>query len=187
MQRKKQDAKDNFAAADLNRSEEAFMGFYQTMKPKLSRYLLVCAREVSLAEELFQETFKRFIRKLRRGGDIDNPRKYLFTCARSVFLDYLRREGRSKQALSQGREKIFIRPLASGDSQRVSAEESTRLAAGVEALPLAQREVLVLRIFEDFSFEDIARHCREPYNTVVSRYRYAIEKLRRYMESFSNE
>ena len=45
-------------------------------------------------------------------------------------------------------------------------------------LPAEQREVVHLKVFEGMTFQEIADLCGESINTVASRYRYAIEKLR---------
>lgn len=51
------------------------------------------------------------------------------------------------------------------------------------SLPLAQREVLVLRFYQELSLEEIARACRCSANTVKSRLRLALVKLRRELEA----
>ena len=53
------------------------------------------------------------------------------------------------------------------------------LEAALQHLPEAQREVLVLRIWGDLTFADIATTLGESINTIASRYRYAIDALRR--------
>jgi RNA polymerase sigma-70 factor (ECF subfamily) len=50
-------------------------------------------------------------------------------------------------------------------------------------LPPERREVVHLKIFEGMTFQDIADLCDESINTVASRYRYAIEKMRALMNA----
>jgi RNA polymerase sigma-70 factor (ECF subfamily) len=56
------------------------------------------------------------------------------------------------------------------------------VAAALARIPDEQREVIVLRIFEGLSFREIAAVSGQSINTVASRYRYGIEKMRALME-----
>lgn len=104
-------------------------------------------------------------------------RPFLFTTARHLAVDWLRREKRGRAALVRRREDSFFAPRAeeSVASRSADPEETSRLLHG---LPPAQREVVVLRALVGLRFGEIASLLRVPENTVVSRFRYGIEKLR---------
>jgi RNA polymerase sigma-70 factor (ECF subfamily) len=57
-------------------------------------------------------------------------------------------------------------------------EERLALEEALRALPADQREVVHLKTFEGLTFQEIAELTDESINTIASRYRYAIEKLR---------
>jgi len=59
---------------------------------------------------------------------------------------------------------------------------ASQLARALGELPDEQREVIALKIFQDFSFREIASVCGLSINTAASRYRYGIEKLRASLE-----
>jgi RNA polymerase sigma-70 factor (ECF subfamily) len=63
-------------------------------------------------------------------------------------------------------------------SQAIRDEELRRLADALAVLPYEQREVIVLRLQGDLTFRVIAAAQGESINTVQSRYRYGIDKLR---------
>jgi RNA polymerase sigma-70 factor (ECF subfamily) len=52
------------------------------------------------------------------------------------------------------------------------------LETALASLPVEQREVVVLKVYEGLSFKEIAELTDISINTIASRYRYAIEKLR---------
>jgi len=54
-------------------------------------------------------------------------------------------------------------------------------------LPVDQREVLILKIYDEMTFKEIANTVGASINTVASRYRYGIEKLREALEVSEND
>ena len=59
------------------------------------------------------------------------------------------------------------------------ADERDSLSAALQGLPVKQREVVVLKIYESMTFEEIGSMLRISVNTAASRYRYGIERLRK--------
>ncbi|MES2697211.1 MAG: sigma-70 family RNA polymerase sigma factor [Verrucomicrobiota bacterium] len=142
--------------------------------------LLLCARQWTRsavdAEDVVQEAFVRFWRHQRElPGE---PMALLVTSVRRAAFDLARRDGRRT-----GREE---RALAGGDEERVAhfqttLEDDERRAAVEDAmrrLPPEQREVLVLKIWGELTFDQIARELELSPNTAASRYRYALAALR---------
>jgi RNA polymerase sigma-70 factor (ECF subfamily) len=60
-----------------------------------------------------------------------------------------------------------------------SEEEMRRVQAALELLPTAQREVLVLHVWGELTFAEVAAVLKVSPNTAASRYRYALTSLRR--------
>jgi RNA polymerase sigma-70 factor (ECF subfamily) len=76
---------------------------------------------------------------------------------------------------SPGEEILEAAPEVSAP---IAAEDRLALDAAIRALPPEQREVIHLHVFEGLTFKEVALATGEPANTVASRYRYALEKLR---------
>ena len=95
---------------------------------------------------------------------------------RSVAIDRLRRRrvSAAAQANRAARARIFRLPAAPG------SPDPERLAQALALLPVEQREVLVLRVWGEMSYQDIAPRQRTvaPLGTVHSRYRVGMERLR---------
>jgi RNA polymerase sigma-70 factor (ECF subfamily) len=124
------------------------------------------------AEDVVQEAFVRFWRTRERVLD---PTAYLFGCVKHVALDGLRgrrrQERRDMAAARPEAEPLFVDPLEQ-DERRAAIEASLR------ELPLGQAEVVVMKIWGGLTFPQIAEALELPTNTVASRYRYAIARLR---------
>jgi RNA polymerase sigma-70 factor (ECF subfamily) len=124
------------------------------------------------AEDVVQEAFVRFWRSRHR---VTDPAAYLYACVKHCALDW--RRGRLRQAR---REAAAARPEA--ETWFVGPLEQQERRAAIEAallrLPEDQREVLVLRIWGGLPFPQIAATLGASANTVASRYRYALAKLR---------
>jgi len=141
--------------------------------------MLLLARQIvparADAEDVVQEAFIRFWGARDRATD---PVAYLFACVRSAALDWRRmgtRRGR--------REEAAARPESPGDASlfEPAVERDERRAAiemAVAALPEAQREVLVMKVWAKLSFPQIGLALGIPADTAASRYRYALAKLR---------
>lgn len=141
--------------------------------------LLLCARQwtrsAADAEDALQEGFVRFWRRQRAlGGD---PLGLVLTSIRRAAVDEARarsrRGAREEQfgSLAEGAPPLFER-LVEGDERRCEIE------AALARLPAEQREVLVLKIWGELTFAEIAAQRGLSLNTVASRYRYALAALR---------
>jgi RNA polymerase sigma-70 factor (ECF subfamily) len=132
--------------------------------------------DVNAAQDAVHDVFVAFAQspeRLRLAGSL---RSYLTTCVANLARDRLR-AGRRQAASSQEVEPQTdeqTMPL----SRVIQDEELRRLAEAFATLPYEQREVLVLHLKGDLTFREVARLQGVSINTVQSRYRYGIDKLR---------
>jgi len=126
------------------------------------------------AEELVQEAFIRFWRT--RDG-VRDPRAYLYQTVRSVAVD----AARSRQARKAREDTHAARrcksPQFACDLER--EERRQQIEAALARLPVEQTEVVVLKIWSALTFAQIAEVTSTPPGTVASRYRYALDNLRK--------
>lgn len=140
----------------------------------LFRYALALAGSAEDAEDAVQEVFARIAREVKRLRKIENLRAYLYTSTRNAAFSILRaRKHRGE-----------LEESACVEWQETPGIDSSAIAASIvcEAfpkLPADQREVLVLKIFDNMTFREIAETIGVPLNTVTARYRYGIDRLRR--------
>ncbi|HXU70041.1 MAG TPA: RNA polymerase sigma factor [Polyangia bacterium] len=160
----------------------------------LFNFILRFVRDTAQAEDVTQETFLRLV----KGADAyERQAKFttwLYTIARNLCVDASRRGKHRKAAsldapLSDDDGAASLLDLlpdgtAGVDRQAQSRELGLRLRQAIEALPDEQREIFLLREVADLQFNEIAKVIGCPENTVKSRMRYALEKLREALEEY---
>jgi RNA polymerase sigma-70 factor, ECF subfamily len=156
-------------------------------------FILRFVRDAAQAEDVMQETFLRVIKS---AADYERQAKFttwLYTIARNLCVDASRR-GKHRKAASLdapiGNEdgSALIDLVADGkdgaDRQAIDGELRVRLQKAIDSLPDEQREIFMLRELADLQFNEIAKVVGCPENTVKSRMRYALEKLREALEEY---
>jgi RNA polymerase sigma-70 factor (ECF subfamily) len=139
--------------------------------PRLRRYARALVGDRSSADDLVQDTLERAWAKLhlyRHGTDL---RAWLFTVMHNVHVNQVR-AARPADPLEDEMPELAQR-APQGDALLVRD-----LERAMGALPLAQRQVLLLVALEDLSYEETARALDIPIGTVMSRLARAREKLR---------
>lgn len=165
----------------------ALMARYQN---RLYRYLLRLVRQPEEAEDLFQQTWLRVAERIRSYDPERNFDAWLFTLARNLSFDYLRRNrpySLDEPAAGDAPGDTPASRLASGEpaplDSLLARERTVHLAAALEELPVVYREVLSLRFEEEMKLEEIAVVLAAPLSTVKSRLRRALVQLRTILES----
>jgi RNA polymerase sigma-70 factor (ECF subfamily) len=143
-------------------------------------------QDQDIADDLFQETFIKIIKSLRR-SNYEEKGKFLpwaMRVANNTTLDYFRREVRKKEVRSTGEYTVFD---TYGESDRpieadwIEAQIGEDLKKLISYLPEEQRQVLELRMFCAYSFKEIAEETGVSINTALGRMRYAIGNIQKLM------
>ena len=149
---------------------------WQTCFSQLAPGLLLFARQwvrsAADAEDVVQEAFVKF---WRRNHNIDN-RPLLYATVRSIALDFLRRNSRRARRES---EVVFESDQTVEPTFDTADDRQLALVSAMDGLPVEQREVLVMKIWNDLTFAQIAEALRISQNTAASRYRYALAALKK--------
>lgn len=141
---------------------------YDAYSTAVYRQALAILGSTADAEDVVQDVFLQLVR--RRGYPILELKAYLLTAARHQACSALRR--RQREAPAEDLEPGW--PGGAGDfGDRAAVRQA------LEALPAEQREVVRLKVYEQMTFAEIGRAVRASANTVASRYRYALGKLRK--------
>jgi RNA polymerase sigma-70 factor (ECF subfamily) len=156
---------------------------YDAHAQALYGFLLNLTRNEADTRDLLQEVFAKLVRKpdLLRG--VTEPRAFLLRLAHNAAIDLVRRvQARGNVITRLGDEPIF----ASTDDPDVRAFRAA-LTAALAELPIEQRAVVHLKLWEGFTFESIAETLDVPLNTAASRYRYGLDKLRERLRPLYDE
>ncbi|QNN48087.1 RNA polymerase sigma factor [Thermomonas brevis] len=157
----------------------AFERLYARHRLKLYRYLLRQLRDNALADEFFQDVWQKVI-AARAGWQPDAGfATWLYTIAHHRLGDHWRALKHRPAAPADADERLAR--LADADTpERVLSEFERRrqLQLALDGLPEEQREVLLLRLEQELTLEEIGEVTGVGRETVKSRLRYAMDKLR---------
>ena len=129
------------------------------------------------AEDVLQTVFVRIVRKRRRLAKARCLDAYVFRIARNEAVRFINRRKKDKSAAPVNESWLVL-----DESSRESGDLAERLQKVLARLPQAQREVIVMKIYRQKTFLEIAQLLRLSQYTVASRYRYGMEKLRAMLE-----
>jgi RNA polymerase sigma-70 factor (ECF subfamily) len=146
------------------------------------------------AEDLVQETCVRAIKGLAQRGIENDPKVWLFTILRHVWINDWRRRTKGPQFISLGKnrdEDGALEQWLSDDRERPDDNLERNLLAetirtAIARLPAGFREVVILRYFEEFSYRQIATILGCPAGTVMSRLNRARAELRATLDKKNN-
>jgi RNA polymerase sigma-70 factor (ECF subfamily) len=145
-------------------------------------YALVLTRNHAEAEDLVQETYLRAIEAIGRLRAGSNVRGWLFTILRNIWLNQLRKRRNGPQMIDlEGGDGIVnsvVEPSKDSYDLYVSQKETEEVRAAIQKLPAEFREIVLLREYEDLSYQEIASVLDCPVGTVMSRLARARTKLR---------
>ncbi|KFL37610.1 RNA polymerase sigma factor [Arenimonas donghaensis] len=157
----------------------AFETLYARHRLRLFRHLQRQLRDASLAEELFQDVWQRVISARERYRPDAKFSTWLHQIAHNRLADHWRAKSHRPDAPEDAREQAEQLPDPDSPERQLSAfEERRRLQLALEELPADQREVLLLRLEQELTLEEIGEITGVGRETVKSRLRYAMDKLR---------
>lgn len=149
---------------------------YQDHRQGLYTLALAVTRCPGRAEDAVQEAFARlWSRGATPSGD---PVAYVYAAVRNAAIDQVRRQppARPPEVAS-----IYNGLPADPAARAVTAEQHRAVREAVEALPAAQRESVVMKIYGGLTFRQMADALGEPLPTVAARYRRALDVLGRHI------
>ncbi len=129
------------------------------------------------AEDVLQAVFVRIVRKRRYLAAARCLDAYVYQIARNEATSFLRRHRRER--LLKPDAQPWLAPAESDNSGQETAEA---IQAALTGLPPLQRQIVVLKTYQDKTFREFAEALDLSLNTVASRYRYGMEKLRAWLK-----
>lgn len=159
----------------------AFEVLYQRHRQGLYRFLQGLCNSPELVDEVYQDTWLSLIRSASQPQGRASFRTWLYQIARNRLIDHWRKHGvRNPLHDSYDEEAHGQADNDPGPEQQLSlSRDRQRIEAALQDLPADQREVFLLRAHGELELPEIASLTATPLETVKSRFRYALKKLRR--------
>lgn len=128
-----------------------------------------------VAQDIVQDVFIKFYENSHRLSAANNVKAYLVKTVSNACIDYIRKYGKIQFVAIEHLENELI-----DENERHCLSEFLRIDDILSNLPLEQAEILRLKFVDSLNFVEISELLDINVNTVKSRYKYAIEKLRNF-------
>ncbi|OHB65504.1 MAG: hypothetical protein A2Y76_04770 [Planctomycetes bacterium RBG_13_60_9] len=150
---------------------------YEKYKTDLLTLAMALLGDLAAAEDVVQDVFLSLLRLSGRLKFTGSLKGYLTTCVLNGARNIIRAHHRHPMGELDEANPIPAQDMRP-DDVAVVEEQLDQLKWALGQLPREQREVLVLRVYGQMTFKEIARQQGVPTNTALGRYRYAIDRLR---------
>ncbi|HQF47857.1 RNA polymerase subunit sigma-24 [Flavobacterium alvei] len=167
---------ENALTVLINRHQSKIFGFI---------YSKIADRDIS--NDIFQDTFIKVIRTLKSNSYNEEGKflPWVMRIAHNLIIDHFRKN--KKMPMFRETEEFSIFSIMSDDSltienQIIQDQVEVDLKKLIEELPADQKEVLVMRMYQDMSFKEISETTGVSINTALGRMRYALMNMRKVID-----
>jgi RNA polymerase sigma factor (sigma-70 family) len=156
-------------------------------KQKIYGFIFSKVKNRDITEDLFQDTFVRVIKTLKQGKYNEEGKflPWVMRIAHNLVIDHFRKSKRMPKFNRTDSFDIFD-VIGDGnldiESKMIRVQIHGKVKSLIQDLPKDQKEVLILRIYNELSFKEIAEKTNVSINTVLGRMRYALINLRKIVE-----
>ena len=171
----------------INGNEKSLEILIIRHKQRIFSFILSKVSDREVAEDIFQDTFIKVINTLKRGAYNEEGKflPWIMRIAHNLIIDHFRRNKRLPKFNNTDDFDIFdvlSDEMLSVENQIIKEQILEDVKKMVEELPEDQKEVLLMRMYKDMSFKEIAENTDVSINTALGRMRYALINLRKLIE-----
>ena len=173
----------------LNGSERSLEKLINRHQLQIFNFINSKVNDRDKSEDIFQDTFIKVIKTLKNGSYNEEGKflPWVMRIAHNLVIDYFRKNNRIP--IIENKEEFDIFQFLSDttpNAESVLVEEQVLkdIQNLVEELPEDQKEVLIMRLYRDMSFKEIAENTNVSINTALGRMRYAIINLRKMINDY---
>jgi len=185
---------DNIFLADaqiieqyLSGDKDAFTILVKKHRPDIHKYILNCIRDREDTKDICQKVFIKCYRNLAKLRDRSRFKTWLFSIARHHIVDHQRGIVISRTENTEdtdiGDEPLFSSSLSPDRVLDIDFRKKL-IYHSIHRLPPAQKEVILLKIYNQLTFAEIAHIVNVSENTVKSRCYYALTSIRNYLKNW---
>lgn len=166
-------------------TNEAFDALLERHKDRLYMYIYHAVKNEDAADDIFQDTFVKAITTIKQGRYTENGHfpAWITRIAHNLIIDYFRQvKAENLQSTDDTDTNVLNRKELADvtiEDNLVTSQIHSDVRRLIRALPVSQREVLIMRYYKNMSFKEIADTTGVSINTALGRMRYAILNMRR--------
>lgn len=168
----------------ISGEEKALEILIQRHNQRISSFIYSKVMDRDIAEDIFQDTFIKVIKTLKRGRYSEEGKflPWVMRIAHNLIIDHFRKNKRMPKFEGGDDFNIFSvigDEKLNAEKQLIKNQIDSDLELLIDELPEDQKEVLIMRIYKDMSFKEISENTGVSINTALGRMRYALINLRK--------
>ena len=169
----------------INGNERALEVLVNRHQQRIFNFIFSKVREREVTEDIFQDTFIKVINTLKNGKYNEEGKflPWVMRISYNLLIDYFRKNKRIPKFESTKEDFDIFDVLGNGETNiedsMIKNQIVNQVRLLIEELPDDQKEVLVMRLYKDLSFKEIAENTGVSINTALGRMRYAVINLRK--------
>ncbi len=169
----------------INGNEKCLEILILKHKGRIYNFIYSKVYDRDLTEDIFQDTFIKVINTLKRGKYNEEGKflPWVMRIAHNLVIDYFRKSNRMPKFESKNPDfDIFCLisdTTKNAENELISNQIVLDVRNLLDELSEDQKEVVIMRLYKDMSFKEIAENTNVSINTALGRMRYAIMNLRR--------
>ncbi len=171
----------------ISGNEKALETLINRHNQRISSFIYSKVLDRDVAEDIFQDTFIKVIKTLKRGSYSEEGKflPWVMRIAHNLIIDHFRKNKRMPKFEGSDDFNIFSvikDEKLNAEKQIIKNQIDNDLSLLIEELPEDQKEVLMMRIYKDMSFKEISENTGVSINTALGRMRYALINLRKIVD-----
>ncbi|WP_299111421.1 sigma-70 family RNA polymerase sigma factor [uncultured Winogradskyella sp.] len=171
----------------INGNENALSILIERHKQKIYSFIYSKVYDRDVTEDVFQDTFIKVIRTLKRGKYNEEGKflPWVMRIAHNLVIDHFRKNKRMPKFDNTGEFSIFsVLSDSSLNAEKtiIKNQVESDVRRIIEELPEDQKQVLLMRMYQDMSFKEISERTGVSINTALGRMRYALINMRKVIE-----
>lgn len=171
----------------INGNEVALEILIKRHQQRLFSFIYSKVKDKDITEDIFQDTFIKVIRTLKKGNYNEEGKflPWVVRIAHNLIIDYFRKSNRMPSFNNTDEFDIFS-VISDGvldvEKKIIKEQIHADVKELIKELPEEQKQVLIMRIYKDMSFNEISENTGVSINTALGRMRYALINLRKLIE-----
>ncbi len=171
----------------INGDEQSLSVLIKRHKQKIYSFIYSKVFDRDITEDVFQDTFIKVIRTLKLGKYNEEGKflPWVMRIAHNLVIDHFRKNSRMPKFDNSNDFNIFsVLSDSSLNAEKaiIKSQVEEDIKRLIEELPEDQKEVLVMRMYNDMSFKEISENTGVSINTALGRMRYALINLRKVID-----
>jgi RNA polymerase sigma-70 factor (ECF subfamily) len=171
----------------INGNEASLEILIKRHQQRLFSFIYSKVKDKDITEDIFQDTFIKVIRTLKRGNYNEEGKflPWVVRISHNLIIDHFRKSNRMPAFNNTDEFDIFsvISDGVLNAEKRIIKEQiHSDVKELINELPEEQKQVLIMRMYKDMSFNEISENTGVSINTALGRMRYALINLRKLIE-----